>query len=116
MKEYNYKIEKDLLFIWLDNNKDKISIIEYKDVKILSCDDENFSRPYFANFYRLLYDYGIRYMRRRSMYINSSIKWEFVYYKVYKSGLAQIIMKELSLNDGSFDQFIRCEKIKEILE
>jgi hypothetical protein len=115
MKDYNYIRDKILLVNWLEDNRDRLTIINYKGINILSCDDENFSRPYFENFYRLLYDYGIMYMRRKSMYVNMHIKYPHLYYKIHSVGLAQIIMKELNLDDGSFDQFIRCEKINEIL-
>jgi hypothetical protein len=116
MKEYNYIKEKELLTDWLKDNQDKITIISHKNVKILSLDDENFYRPHFHDFYRLLYDYGIRYFRRRSIYVNFRLNSTHLYYKIHSSGIAQIIMKDLSLTDGSFDIFIRREKINEILE
>jgi hypothetical protein len=116
MKDYNYIRDKVQIINWLTDNKDKVTIINHKGVYILSCDDEDFSRPYFDNFYRLLYDSGFIYIRRNAMFLRDSLFYPHVYYKIHSTGLAQIINKKLSLDDDSFDQFIRCEKIKEILE
>jgi len=116
MKKHHYNEDITLLDDWLELNKEKITIINHNGINILSLDDENFSRPYFKNFYKLLYDYGILYVRRSSMFLNYNLPMIHVYYKIHKTGLAQVIMKNLSLSDNSFDQFVRCEKIKEIIE